>query len=137
MDGKLITEDKEMSESLNKFFASVFTQEDTSNIPVRGQETNIKIENVVFTPGMIREKIKGLKTNSASGPDGISAQLLQNAREELLEPLKLIFEKTLNTGTVLQDWRHAIVTPVKDSLFTNIAMGWDRSGDLQITRKAS
>ena len=113
-----MTEDKEMSESLNKFLASVFTQEDTSNIPVWGQETNIKIENVVFTPGMIREKIKGLKTNSASGPDGISAQLLQNAREELLEPLKLIFEKTLNTGTVLQDWRHAIVTPVKDSLFT-------------------
>ena len=112
MDGKLITEDKEMSESLNKFFASVFTEEDTSNIPVRGQETNIKIENVVFTPGMIREKIKGLKTNSASGPDSISAQLLQNAREELLEPLKLIFEKSLDTGTVPQDWRHAIVTPI-------------------------
>ena len=61
---------------------------------------------------MIREKIKGLKTNSASGLDSISAQLLQNAREELLEPLKLIFEKSLDTGTVPQDWRHAIVTPI-------------------------
>ena len=48
-DGKLITDDREMSEELNKFFASVFTNEDTSNIPVRGQETNTKLENVVFT----------------------------------------------------------------------------------------
>ena len=111
-DGRLITEDKEMSETLNSFFASVFTMEDTTNIPVRQHETHVKVESVVFTAGVIREKIKKLKPNSASGPDGISAQLLQNVREEILEPLKIIFEQTLRTGIVPQDWKHAIVTPI-------------------------
>ena len=111
-DGRLITDDSEMSEELNKFFASVFTVEDTSNIPVREQETNVKLENVVFTSEKIREKIKNLKNNCAPGPDNISAHLLQIAREELLQPLKIIFQQSFNTGIVPQDWRHATVTPI-------------------------
>ena len=111
-NGSLITDDKEMSERLNEFFGSVFTIEDTSNIPVLRQETSVKLENVVFTRNIIREKINKLKTNSAPGPDGISAHLLQNAREELIEPLKILFEKTFSSGIVPHDWRHAIVTPI-------------------------
>ena len=72
----------------------MFTNEDTTNIPVRNMETNTKLENVVFTRGMIREKINGIKINSAPGPDGICAHLLKGAREELLEPLKLLYQQT-------------------------------------------
>ena len=46
--GALITDEREMAETLNNFFASVFTKEDTTNLPVRGPETNVEIENVVF-----------------------------------------------------------------------------------------
>ena len=73
-NGTLITDDKAMSENLNKFFASVFTHEDTSNIPTRGLETEARLENVVFTKRNILGKIKKLKASSAPGPDGISAQ---------------------------------------------------------------
>ena len=111
-DGRLVTNDKEISEKLNKFFASVFTIEDESNIPVRGVETNVILQHVIFTKNQIRTKIKGLKSNSAPGPDGISPQLLQNAREELLEPLQIIFQKSLDTGVVPRDWTHALVTPI-------------------------
>ena len=41
--------------------ASVFTNEDTSNIPIRAAETIASLDNVVFTKNKIREKIKGLK----------------------------------------------------------------------------
>ena len=75
--------------------ASVFTNEDTSNIPIRAAETIASLDNVVFTKNKIREKIKGLKATSAPGPDGISAHLLQNAREELLEPLQIIYRRSL------------------------------------------
>ena len=111
-DGRLVTNDKEISEKLNKFFASVFTIEDESNIPVRGTETNVILQHVIFTKNQIRTKIKGLKSNSAPSPDGISAQLLQNAREELLEPLQIIFQKSLDTGVVPRDWTLALVTPI-------------------------
>ena len=109
---KLVTDDKEMGEELNSFFSSVFLDENINNIPARAQETNVKLDNIVFTIEKIRDKIKNLKANSAPGPDGICTNLLQNTREELLLPLKIIFEKTLNTGTVPQDWRHAVVTPI-------------------------
>ena len=111
-EGKLVTDEKDMSENLNTFFASVFTNEDTSNIPTRDLETNEKLENVVITESIIRKKIIALKSNSAPGPDKISAHLLQHAREELLLPLKIIFNMSIKSGTVPQDWKHAIVTPI-------------------------
>ena len=80
-DGKLVTDNKDISEKLNTFFASVFTIEDETNIPVRGVETNVILQHVIFAKGQIRAKIKGLKSNSAPGPDGISTQLLQNTRK--------------------------------------------------------
>ena len=103
-----------MAEMLNKFFATVFTKEDISNIPVRESETEIRLEIVKFTTSKIREKIRGLKNNSAPGPNGISVKLLQTAREELLGPLQIIYEKTLSTGIVPEDWREATVTNLKE-----------------------
>ena len=110
--GALTNSEKEMAEILNNFFASVFTKEDLSNTPARDSETDVRLENVVFTTNKIREKIKGLKTNSAPGPDGITVSLLQTAREELLAPLLIIYKKTLSSGTVPRDWKEAIVTPI-------------------------
>ena len=110
--GSLITDEKEMADKLNKFFASVFTDEDISNIPVQGRETEASLDHVVFTKVKISNKIKNLKKNSAPGPDGISVNLLQNAREELLSPLLHIFQKSLDTGVVPRIWKQATVTPI-------------------------
>ena len=60
----------------------------------RELETEETLVNIVFTHDKIREKIKNLKSNSATGPDKITVNILQAAREELLEPLLKIYNNT-------------------------------------------
>ena len=52
-----------MAESLNEYFSTVFTLEDTNALPATEQlleEGKTCLEQLVVTPGMIEAKIKGL-----------------------------------------------------------------------------
>ena len=71
VDNVIISEDKEMAETLNGFFTSVFTRENTENIPV-SPNLNISgtyLSNLQFSKSEVEEKIKLLKTDSSPGPD--------------------------------------------------------------------
>lgn len=46
--GEVIMGNKEMAEELNNFFASVFTVEDTSNVP-EIQESGVEVSGVAIT----------------------------------------------------------------------------------------
>ena len=60
----------------------------------------------------IKIKIKNLKENSAGGPDGIGPKFLKATLNEIAKPLCLVFKKSLSTGAVPADWKHARVTPI-------------------------
>ena len=111
-DGSLITEDMDMAEELNKFFASVFTQEDITTVPVLEPETEKTFLNVEITELKVKNKIRELKENGAQGPDDISAKILKLAVEQLVKPLCHIYRLSLTTGEIPNDWRHARVAPI-------------------------
>ena len=111
-DGSLATDSTEMAEMLNGFFATVFTEEDCSRLPDKSRETDNKLDRIQITQKEIRDKIKNLKEFSAHGPDCISSKLLITAREELLLPLQIIYNKSLKTGCVPEDWKRAKITPI-------------------------
>ena len=111
-NGKVITEDREMAEILNKFFPSVFSKEDQQSVPEQQRETDESLGEIKITERGILDKIMNLKETSAPGPDGICPKLLKNAASALTLPLKLIYEKSLLTGQVPGDWKHATVTPI-------------------------
>ena len=56
--------------------------------------------------------LKGLKTNKAAGPDNIPPLLLADTVQQLAKPISIIFQKSLEEGTVPDDWKKAIVTPI-------------------------
>ena len=101
-NGDLITEEQEIAEELNTFFASVFTTED-KNVPDKQMETVKTIGEVIITERLVKEKIKNLKENSAAGPDGISPKLLKSAAEELVKPLTIIFRESMRTLEIPED----------------------------------
>ena len=112
-NGETVTDDQGMSDILNSFFSSVFTNEGSGPIPtMESLPCADKIRSVNFEKKDICEKIRKLKPSCAHGPDNISAKYLQMFENEVAGPLQIIFTKSLAEGTVPEDWRSANITPI-------------------------
>ena len=53
-----------------------------------------------------------LNPTKAIGPDKISPHFLKEVHDEISPMISDLFQSSVNTGTVPNDWREAIVTPV-------------------------
>jgi hypothetical protein len=110
---KLLMGGKEIADELNGFFASVFMKEDTTTIPEAEQEeVRRRMEMIRISEQDVSKKIKNLRMNAASGPDGISPKLLQDLESSFLTPLALLFNKSVSTGEVPLGWKTANVCPI-------------------------
>ena len=111
--GETVADSPGMCEVLNNQFTSVFTEEDGRNIPPpiqmchgdRLTTINVAAENV-------KTKIDRVKTNSAPGPDKLGPRVLKELKDVIALPLSIIFNKSLASGEVPEDWRCANVTSV-------------------------
>ena len=114
-DGKLYTDDKDRADILNEFFASVFTKEEDTNIPhleESSRSQGISISDLRVTPQEVEKKLKELNPAKAQGPDGIPPKVLKELSKEIATPLSYIFNKSLETGKIPEDWRTAVVTAI-------------------------
>ena len=112
-NGELATEDREVAEELNRYFSSVFTREDTTNVPAPPpMVTRTRLTRSFITTEKVRRKIRQLKAHSAAGPDGISPKFLQQCSDQLAPVLAMIFRKSVNNGQVPEEWRTATVVPI-------------------------
>jgi hypothetical protein len=67
---------------------------------------------VNFSEKDVRRKIRDLRTDAASGPDGIGPMILQELEDSLAPALTIIFRKSMEEGGVPNDWKEANVTPI-------------------------
>ena len=111
--GELIKGPQEMSEEFNSFFASVFTKEDLSNIPLSKRDDSAPILDIIrIDEERVRKCMTKLRADKSPGSDDISPRLLIEITDEIVTPLTLIFNKSLQTGSVPEDWRTANVSPI-------------------------
>ena len=63
-----------------------------------------------------REKVRvllgKLRADKAAGVDELSSRLLLHFPDEILDPVCMLFEKSLREGRVPEDWRRANVVPI-------------------------
>ena len=104
--------DKEKASILQDQFSSVFTKEPTVDVPTLGKLTNALIRSIEITAEMVKKELSNLKTNKSPGPDGIHPLMLKELAAHLSVPLAFLFNVTLNTGDIPEDWRRARVSPI-------------------------
>ena len=72
IDGKLYTSDEDKSNALNRFFSSVFTQEDPNTAPIFhiDKSDDVSLSSINITPSIVFDKLVSLKSGKSPGPDG-------------------------------------------------------------------
>ena len=91
----------------------MFTEEDCSQVPVIDDvPCKTALSNINFSAEDIVKKIDNIKPGSAAGPDNISAMFLKMFKGPISLPLCLIFEKSMESGVVPEEWRSANITPI-------------------------
>ena len=118
-EGKLITEPRQKSNSLNKQFQSVFSEpvsitshQFQNNKYMQDTKTYPIMEDIIITPNGVEKLLTKLDPSKASGPDELKPRILKELAKEISPILSLIFQKSLDTGVVPSDWRTAHVSPI-------------------------
>ena len=97
---------------LNEQFSSVFTQEDINTIPDLGPSPHPEMSEIKVDNTGVRKLLRDLNSNKACGSDKIPATLLKCCADEISPILTFIIQQSLDTSSVPDDWKVALVTPV-------------------------
>ena len=111
-NGEIIIDPKEQAEMLNGYLASVFTRMDCPSPTLEKEKDNCGIENFQMTEEKIKRVIENLDENAAAGPDGIPTFLVKQLKDELIEPLTVLFQASIDQSRIPDEWRLAVVTPI-------------------------
>ena len=111
--GVIVSEGTKKATILNEFFTSVFTKENTSKMPTFNNRNNrATINSFKITTEVVGKYLKELNASKSQGPDNLHPKLSLETLEEIKNPLTEIFNKSLQEGTVPNDWKLANIIPL-------------------------
>lgn len=110
-NGHLAESDPEKASTLNQQFCDNFSSEDTVSIPLLKRKLS-NIPNIQITEGGVFKLIASLKPSKAAGPDGLHPIVLKELAPVISPTLAFIFQKSLDNGSLPNDWCDANVCPL-------------------------
>lgn len=108
----IISDAKGKAEILSNQFSSVFTVEDCSTFPNQSLCSIPPIDELHITEQGIQHLLENLPSHKAPGPDELPSQILKLCAEELAPILKVLFDQSLSTSALPNDWKSANITPI-------------------------
>ena len=105
------------AEGIANLFATHFqTAFSNKEFKIKSQD-NVKIticdiSNIVISKNVILSVLKNIKVSTSTGPDNISPLFLSKCAENLVEPLYLIYNKSLQLGCFPAAWKVSDVVPI-------------------------
>ena len=119
-NGNIISDDKQKAEILNNFFASCWNSlEQPLTEETYHSFHSLPCEDATVSADQVFHLISSLDTNKASGPDGISGQMLKSTANSISSSLAKLFSLSLAMGKFPKIWKVASVVPVAKSTVTN------------------
>ena len=94
-----------MAERLNSFFTSVFTDDKDKVMPQceTFYKGNDPLCTVHFTSEEVKTTLDKTRADSAPGPDGIYPRVLKECKEDIAEPLAIIFNYSMKSGVLPEE----------------------------------
>ena len=111
---KILCDDQEKSNAFVNYFSSVFTLEkdDVTERMENNPKINYNMLDLVITEKMVLDKLLKLKVDKSPGPDCLHPRLLREIANELAYPLAFIFNISLKSGTLPEEWKTSIVAAI-------------------------
>ena len=106
-NGNIMTDDKDKTEILNNQFNSAFRTEIPVRIPTTESYDIPVMNDINCSVYEVCKLLKNIDVNKAQGPDGIAPKILKEGAEPLSLSLCMLFNLSLTTGEVPEDWRKA------------------------------
>ncbi len=109
----LTEDDEEKANVLSDFFSTVFTDEDTTNIPpFPDRQFNSTLDNIEINRELVLKKLTNLNTSKSPGPDKIHPRILKELASTLSTPLTILFTASLEQKKIPSDWKYAKVSAI-------------------------
>jgi len=108
----LISDSIGKAEILIDQFRSVFTK--NTDKPLRPLPTKVEetIPELTITRSGVAKLLSGINPSKAVGPDTIPNKILKECSQELAPGLTLIYQHSVDEGTLPEDWLNANVSPI-------------------------
>nr|XP_047141010.1 uncharacterized protein LOC124816050 [Hydra vulgaris] len=110
-NGIITTDNQEIVNTLNEFFASVFIQDDSPE-EVLDDILLTKCSDPDFSISLIQKHLSNLNMYKSVGPDNVHPKVLKECSESLSSSLAIIFVKSFITGSIQKLWSCANVVPL-------------------------
>ena len=113
-EGIIYSDDFEKANLFNNYFQGQTVLDDSNAVLPELPEPSYltSLSSIAFDPQEVEEILRTLKTDKASGPDGLSNRILKELSHELSSPLCSLFNKSLSLGKFPSPYKDANVTPV-------------------------
>ena len=109
----LTNSNKEKSEVLSDYFASVFTYEPES-LPLESELFTVEstLKDIEITSDDVKKQLEPLKPDKSPGPDDLHPRVLKEIADVLSPHLATMYKTSLNTGELPDDWKTAKIIPI-------------------------
>ena len=107
---KMVSDSKSKANILVKQFQSVFTIDKPGELPNTSKTAKHNIPPIKIKTEGVQKLLAHVNPSKASGPDNIPNRILEECANQLAPSLSIIFQLSIDSGELPNDWREANIS---------------------------